>query len=189
MTYSQIWLIFFVDDCRCGYIKNWKTKQNESLVPTTYLPTYLPTYQPVTWWMINSLVLQTNCWCPLRSANIGPQIQVPIKKSTIGGWGCQCFFKTCIWSLDLRPKWLPVWLHHKIEPKKKPHLPTYLPTYLSVYLTRCSIPWFPRPVDRYLSIQVCKCRSSNPRADKEKYKRRTGMSVFVLRPVLRSRSR
>jgi hypothetical protein len=182
VTYSQIWLISFVDDCQCGYIKNWKTKQNKSLVPTTYLPTYLP----VTWWMINSLVLQTNSWCPLRSANIGPQIQVPIKKSTRRGWGCQCFFKTCIWSLDLRPEWLPA---SQNWTQKKPYLPTYLPTCLSVCLTGCSIPWFPRPVDRYLSIQVCKCRSSNPRADKEKYKRRTGMSVFVLRPVLRSRSR
>jgi hypothetical protein len=132
VTYSQIWVISFVDVCQCGYTKNWKTKQNKSLVPTRYLPTYyLPTCYLM---MINSLVLQTNCWCPLRSANIGPQIQVPIKKSTIGGWGCQCFFKTCIWSLDLRPEWLPVWLHYKIEPKKRPYLPTYLPTYLPVCL-------------------------------------------------------
>jgi hypothetical protein len=29
-----------------------------------------------------------------------------------------------------------------------------------------------------MSIEVCKNRSSNPGADKEKYKRRMGMSVF-----------
>jgi hypothetical protein len=34
-------------------------------------------------------------------------------------------------------------------------------------------------VDQLLmSIEVCKHRSSNPGADKEKYKRRMGMSVF-----------
>lgn len=186
VTYSQIWLISFVDDCQCGYIKNWKTKQNKSLVPTRYLPTYLPTC-----YLMNDQLpgfadqlLRSIEVCKHTSSNPGAD-----KEKYKRRMGMSVFSQ----DLYLKPRF-ETWMIASVVTSQnwtqKKALLTYLSTYLPVCLpTRFSIPWFPRLVDRYLSIQVCKCRSSNPRADKEKYKRRTGMSVFVLRPVLRSRSR
>ncbi len=71
-----------------------------------------------------------------------------------------------------------MWLHQKLKNKTKQipctyYIPTYLPT---CYLMNDQLPGFAEQL--LMSIEVCKNRSSNPGADKEKYKRRMGMSVF-----------